>query len=205
MQNYGQVLFLKKSSALPTSCLFESVERTKPAFLASVDSAVPLSLDFSCSLFGSKAFLFWFCKGSVSITSSAPQKSWCGTCEGGAELCVVPTLDLQVLLNVHDVGSDRQHNRHKQSACRKELFGLVQRIKQLTKRERNTSPHRTACNTLPIPYSLVLRLAIMFSQRTFFHHLINRKLKVISLYDPIRLLEQNQYNVYFDFLQLMLK
>lgn len=64
----------RKSSALPTSCLFESKERTKPAFLASVDSAVPFSSDFSCSLFGSTAFLFCFCKGSVSITSSAPQK-----------------------------------------------------------------------------------------------------------------------------------
>lgn len=63
-----------KSSALPTSWLFESAERTKPAFIASVDSAVPLSWDSSCSLFGSKAFLFCFCKGSVSISSSAPRE-----------------------------------------------------------------------------------------------------------------------------------
>lgn len=106
----------KVQPCLLLACVKAQKEQNQPFLPLWIQLFFYPQISVAASL-GAKPFCSIFVKGLCPSPAVPLGSSRCKTCDRGAELCAVPTLDLQVLLNMHDIGSDGWHGRHKQSAC----------------------------------------------------------------------------------------
>lgn len=150
------------STALPASCQRESVERTKPAFPASADSAVLLWLRFQWQpLWGQRLFVLRFCvhtgsraARSAAVASSAtPKAAGAGDARGERSFVLslhliygfCPTCTTAALTD--NVTATLQVVSMQKGIVRDSSKGKT------TEKERNISPHFTAWSTLPTAYT----------------------------------------------------